>query len=76
MKMPGFSAEASLFSVSTINHVGHQLPVETIGVIVPQMRPLFNCRGSRGRGTCKAVCYFMGGGMSTESDGSITCWGD
>jgi len=75
MRMPKFTADSSIWE-----SVSHYLPTTRFGkkenmeTVVPQMRGSFNCSGSaRSRRQCEAWCHVLGGGMSSEFDGSITC---
>jgi hypothetical protein len=78
-KIPGFTSEAAMCK-KIENYSGvYFITTERFGnenMVIPNMMPLYNCSAGSRRSMrqCVALCDFIGGGMTTEADGSITCW--
>lgn len=76
MKIPGFTAEASIYKTSECYQAaGHSASLAGGGGILPQRRA--TCRGKCLtwwiRWYFEAMCDAVGGGLSTNPDGSISC---
>jgi len=76
MNMPGFTAEASLYDSK---NVGCQISNGVISnsgqLVIPQLRKWHQTICRRGsEGLCDSYCSYMGGGMVSNPDGSVSCW--
>lgn len=73
MNVPGFTAEASIYKTGEryemIRDIGH---VADGRAVLPQLRRTFTGSGNN-KGVAMMLCDAFGGGLSSNSDGSVTC---
>jgi hypothetical protein len=70
-KMPGFTAEASFYSSRNVDfRYSINLASSSGQFVIPQAR--FSC-ARNSSGFCEVLRDWIGGGLSTNPDGTVSC---